>query len=108
MAELLDEIKKMDSSVLANAIYEAPDLLRPVCPGYGHWQDAYLGAAAEHIARSSKIDVPAWTEGRERFLSKAWFDNQGLNSLNALMVAESPLSFRRRFIFTEAKPLRRA
>jgi hypothetical protein len=44
----------------------------------------------------------------DRFLSRAWFDNHGLQSLNAMMLAQSPLAFRRRFIFTEAHPLRRA
>ena len=45
---------------------------------------------------------------RHKLLRRAWFDNQGLISLNATMLKESPLAFRRRFIFTEAQPLRRA
>ena len=108
LAELIDELKKMDGEKLSAAMMVEPALLEKSNADYDDWQDAYLAAAAEHLARGAGINIPGWTEGRERFLRRAWFDNHGLTSLNATMLAESPLSFRRRFIFTEAKPLRRA
>ena len=108
LAEFIDETKKMDPSGLAKSLRVAPGFLNKNNAGFGHWQNAYIGATAEHLCRGANIPIPDWTEKRERFLSRAWFDNQELHSLNAMMVAESPLAFRRRFIFTEAKPLRRA
>jgi hypothetical protein len=108
LAEFIDEAKKMDPSGLTKSLQVDPGFLSKNSPGFGNWQDAYIGATAEHLCRGASIQIPDWTEKRERFLSRAWFDNHGLKSLNAMMVAESPLAFRRRFIFTEAKPLRRA
>lgn len=108
LREFIDETKKMDPSALADALKEDPGFVDENNPSYAHWQDAYLGATAEHLSRGAKIAIPEWTEKRERFLTRAWFSNSGLTSLNAMLLAESPLSFRRRMIFTEAKPLRRA
>jgi len=108
LAELVDELKKMDADKLMAAMSVAPAKMAPTNVDYADWQDAYLAAAAEHMARGAGIAIPAWTENTERFLRSAWFDNHGLTSLNATMLAESPLAFRRRFIFTEARPLRRA
>lgn len=108
LSEFIDETKKMGPSVLAAALKDDPGFVDEKNPGYAHWQNAYLGATAEHLCRAVKIQIPEWTEKRARFLTRAWFDNGGLSSLNAMMLAESPLSFRRRMIFTEAKPLRRA
>lgn len=108
LAEFLDEAKQMDANSLELAMAINPGKLHQDNSGYGSWQDAYLAATAEHLARAADIPIPVWTEQSDRFLSRAWFDNHGLKSLNAMMVAESPLAFRRRFIFTEARPLRRA
>ncbi len=108
LAELIDELKKMDVSDLSDAMAVAPAKFAKKNDDYGEWQDAYFAAAAEHVARGSGIKIPSWTEAQDRFLRRAWFDNHGLSSLNAMMLAESPLAFRRRFIFTEARPLRRA
>lgn len=108
LAEFIDEAKKMDPSGLSRSLRVDPGFLSKSNPGFSNWQDAYIGATAEHLCRGANIPIPDWTERRERFLSRAWFDNHGLKSLNAMMVAESPLAFRRRLIFTEAKPLRRA
>lgn len=105
LAEFIDEAKKMDPSGLSKSLLVDPGFLSQSNPGFGDWQDAYIGATAEHLCRGANTPIPDWTEKRERFLSRAWFDNHGLKSLNAMMVAESPLAFRRRFIFTEAKPL---
>ena len=104
LAEFLDEAKKMDATCLAASLAKAPGWLRDDNPHDANWQDAYLAATAEHLSRAAGIAIPAWTEQGDRFLSRAWFDNQGLQSLNAMMLAQSPLAFRRRFIFTEAHP----
>ena len=68
---------------------------------------AHLGAVGEHLALRWGLKVPAWTHHRSRFLKRAHFTTP-LEGLKALCLAESPTAFRRRMIFTEAEPLRRA
>lgn len=108
LAEFLDEAKKMGPEGLRAALAEQPCLLGPGPGGALFWRDAYLAAVAEHLSRNAGVDPPAWSEDPERFLSENWFDNGGLASLNSLLLAQSPVSFRRRRIFAEADPLRRA
>ena len=68
---------------------------------------AYLAAAAEHLCRVYGLEPPPWTEEAGFFLTQAyWPDNRG-PAFEAVCLVESPAAFRRRFIFTEAQPLRR-
>jgi hypothetical protein len=69
--------------------------------------NALLGAIGEHLSRRWNIGAaPAWTDQPKRFLDRPWF--MGHERMKGFLLAESPLAFRRRFIFTEAEPLRRA
>jgi hypothetical protein len=69
--------------------------------------NALLGAIGEHLTIRWNLGVPpAWSSGPERFLDRPWF--MGPERMKGFLLAESPLAFRRRFIFTEAEPLRRA
>jgi len=69
--------------------------------------NALLGAIGEHLARRWSLgDPPSWSHRPERFLDRPWF--MGPERMKGFLLAESPLAFRRRFIFTEAEPLRRA
>jgi hypothetical protein len=70
-------------------------------------EHASLGAIGEHLARRWNLPVPAWTEDPSRFLRRPYFTTT-IEGLKALLIAESPIAFRRRLIFTEAEPLRRA
>ena len=70
-------------------------------------EHASLGAIGEHLARRWRLPIPAWTEDASRFLHRPYFTTT-LEGLKALLLAESPIAFRRRLIFTEAEPLRRA
>lgn len=70
-------------------------------------QHAFLGAVGEHLARRWGLAIPAWTEHSSRFLKRPWFTTP-LEDLKALLLVESPTAFRRRLIFVEAEPLRRA
>lgn len=70
-------------------------------------QHAFLGAVGEHLARRWQLAIPAWTEHPSRFLKRPWFTTP-LEDLKALLLVESPTAFRRRLIFVEAEPLRRA
>ena len=70
-------------------------------------EHALLGAVGEHLARRWALAIPAWTEDPSRFLRRPYFTTP-IEGLKALLIAESPIAFRRRLIFTEAEPLRRA
>jgi hypothetical protein len=73
----------------------------------GELRDAWLGAIGEHLARRWSLQIPSWTDQSHRFLKRAFFAG-GFESLKAILLAESPLAFRKRQIFVEAEPLRRA
>lgn len=70
-------------------------------------EHASLGAIGEHLARRWNLPIPTWTDNPSRFLRRPYFTTT-LEGLKALLIAESPIAFRRRLIFTEAEPLRRA
>jgi hypothetical protein len=66
-----------------------------------------MGAIAEHLCRRWVLgNPPQWTEQKQRFLHEPWF--LGSERFKPFLLAESPSAYRRRFIFTEAEPLRRA
>src|SRR5208282_3959338 len=67
-------------------------------------RDAYLGAAAEHLARRYGLDVPAWAETYGLSLRRPFFAG-GLESLKALLTVESPAAFRRRLLFVSKDAL---
>jgi hypothetical protein len=76
----------------------------PVSDHIGH---AHLGAVAEHLALRWGLVAPVWVHDPGRFLKRPYFTTK-LEGFKAMLIAESPLAFRRRLIFTEAEPLRRA
>ena len=70
-------------------------------------EDAYVGAIAEHLSRRWLLGpAPKWSDASFRFLCQAWFTAG--DSYRPIYLKESPSAFRRRMIFTEAEPLRRA
>ena len=102
LREFLDEfygaVRRGEAAAcLADAPEPLPDLQEHVS----------LGAIGEHLARRWKLCIPAWTDDPARFLRRPYFTT-ALEGLKALLIAESPIAFRRRLIFTEAEPLRRA
>lgn len=70
--------------------------------------DAYAGAVGEHLARRWGLHIPEWSNAPWRQVAKPWFVGQMGVGLSGLLLVESPIAFRRRRIFTEAEPLRRA
>lgn len=102
LAGFLDEFYG-DASARSRAVRIAED---PGLTGDAR-TDALLGAIGEHLVlRWNLGPVPDWTRQRQRFLDRPWF--MGHERMKGFLLAESPLAFRRRFIFTEAEPLRRA
>jgi len=70
--------------------------------------DAYVGAVAEHLARRWSLRIPDWAKTDDRDVAEPWFVGAMGKGLSGLLLVESPIAFRRRRIFTEAEPLRRA
>ena len=71
------------------------------------FQDAYVGAVGEHLARRWGLEIPAWAEDPRRFLDKPHFP-EFMELAKPVFLRDSPIAFRRRLVFTEAEPLRRA
>jgi hypothetical protein len=70
--------------------------------------DAYVGAVGEHLARRWDLNIPPWSGQPWREVAEPWFVGMMGQGLSGLLLVESPIAFRRRRIFTEAEPLRRA
>ncbi|MDZ4830463.1 MAG: hypothetical protein SGJ09_09745 [Phycisphaerae bacterium] len=68
--------------------------------------DALLAATAEHLCKEMKIKPPLWLD-HVPSCRKAWFPS-GLESLKAIALVESPMSFRIRQIFVLTNFLSRA
>jgi hypothetical protein len=71
-------------------------------------EDAYVGGVGEHLALRWGLRVPAWVFDPRRFLREPWCVGDVGPAFAAYLLMESPTAFRRRLIFTEADPLRRA
>ena len=71
-------------------------------------RDAYVGAVGEHLARRWGLQIPPWSSASWREVAEPWFVGRMGIGLSGLLLVESPIAFRRRRIFTEAEPLRRA
>lgn len=101
VSEFLDEFY-MNPARRAAIIAEEPPRLDDAR------EHAMLGAVGEHLARRWSLPaVPAWTDHPSRFLHEPYFTTP-IENHKAMLLAQSPLAFRRRMIFTEAEPLRRA
>ena len=78
----------------------------PVLTGNSQF-DALIGAIGEHLSRRWRLGtIPDWTEQPERFLKSPCF--LGAERMKPVYLVESPSAYRRRFLFTEMEPLRRA
>jgi hypothetical protein len=71
------------------------------------FQDAYVGAVGEHLARRWGLKIPAWAGNPRRFLAEPHFPEY-MELAKPVFLRDSPIAFRRRLIFTEAEPLRRS
>ena len=84
------------------SIGEEPELLADIR------MNAYIAGVAEHLARRWSLPrIPVWTNSPSRFLKRPYFAAEN-STAKALYFVESPIAFRRRLIFVEAQPLRRA
>lgn len=106
LGDLLDDFRlRCQSSEEKTALVRDP----PLWLGTGARADynAYLAAVAESLCCEAGLPAPAWTEDPQCFLHRPWFAG-GMESLKAVLLAESPVSFRRRNLFVSANALARA
>jgi hypothetical protein len=68
--------------------------------------NAYWAATVETLCREAGLKPPNWTESPQCYLHRPWFAG-GLESLKAILLAESPVPFRRRNLFVSANALSR-
>jgi len=101
ISEFLDEFYLSGPSERQHMIGEEPRLTGVA------FQDAYVGAVGEHLARRWGLAIPAWADNPRRFLDQPHFP-EGMELAKPVFLRDSPIAFRRRLIFTEAEPLRRA
>jgi len=101
LREFLDSFYGADTSQRGAMLADQPVQLSDPA------EHAYLGAVAEYLARRWQCPIPAWSNDPSRFLRRPYFTTP-IEDLKAMLLVESPLAFRRRMIFTEQQPLRRA
>jgi len=90
--ELLDEFALRGRDDLrAAALADEPARVDPHV-------DAYLGALAEHLARSCRLPIPGWALSESRTLDHMWFPGVA-RGFRPTALRESPAAFRRRGIF---------
>jgi hypothetical protein len=90
--QFIDDFGEADPEVRVSLLESAPRSTGDV-----RW-DAFLAALAEHLAYHNDLRVPAWTDGKARFLGRWWFPSD-LPSVKSAALVESPAAFRRRGIF---------
>ena len=104
LSNFLDEFYTQPN---AAALAAPPILLAPKHGDLGRVRDAYLAATAEELARAHHLLCPAWTAGDARVLHRPWFASP-LAALRAVLLLESPPSFRARNLFVSENALTRA
>lgn len=69
--------------------------------------NAYWAATVETLCREAGLKPPEWTESPRCYLHRPWFAG-ALENLKAILIAESPVAFRRRNLFVSSDALARA
>jgi hypothetical protein len=69
--------------------------------------NAYWAATVETLCREAHLNPPSWTESPRCYLRRPWFAG-AMESLKAVLLAESPVAFRRRNLFVSSNVLARA
>ena len=100
VGEFLDEFYGAEPERKPLMIASEPEAISPI-------RDAYLSAVAEALAYWSGFPAPTWVFQKRFFLEKPWFATD-IEGLKPLLLAESPVFFRRRNLFVSGNALSRA
>ena len=106
LGDLLDDFRTRAATPEARLALIREEPVWVDTPGHENC-NAYWAAMAETLCREAGLAPPAWTESPRCFLSRPWFAG-GMESLKAVLLAESPVAFRRRNLFVSADALSRA
>jgi hypothetical protein len=68
--------------------------------------NAYWAAMVETLCREAGLEPPEWTESPRCFLHRPWFAG-AMENLKAILLAESPVAFRRRNLFVSSDAMAR-
>ena len=68
--------------------------------------NAYWAAMVETLCREARLNPPEWTESPRCYLHRPWFAG-AMEGLKAILLAESPVAFRRRNLFVSSDALAR-
>jgi len=106
LRDWLHELRLASSRPLATAaIAEEPPPLRRKF-AQGEVADAWLAAYAEHLATKAGIRPPNWVFTSSRILAEPSFNEENENPvLRALALADAPLAFKRRNLYTPSVEL---
>lgn len=88
VSEFLDEFYLSSASERQHMIGE-----EPVFTGVA-FQDAYVGAAGEHLARRWELEIPTWADDPRRFLDEPNFP-EFMELAKPVFIRDSPIAFRR-------------
>jgi hypothetical protein len=103
LAGFLDEFRLCPQG---QSLAETPLLQAPAFGDPGKVRDAYLAAVAEQLACQHGFPVPPWVHADARKLHRPWFASP-LAALRAVLLLESPPSFRARNLFVSENALSR-
>ncbi len=106
LRDWLHELRKVSSRTQATAtIEDEPPRLHKKFPD-GQVADTWLAAYAEHLASRIGVPAPEWAFASWRSAAEPIFDDGGdTPALRALALANAPLAFKRRNIYTPAVDL---
>lgn len=105
LRDWLHELRSVSSRRQAEAtVADEPPWLRGKF-NRGHIADAWLAAYAEHLATKIGAKPPRWAFAQDRACDNPTFDDGSTAGLRALALAQSPLAFKRRNIFTPSVDL---
>ena len=90
-----------------DAFLEKPISLQPKFGNLGLVYDSYLAATADQLAISHHLPGSDWAADEKRRLHRPWFASP-LASLRAVLLLESPATFRSRNLFVSENTLSRA
>ena len=101
LADFIDEFKRADMAKKQQMVRRFP-FKKITDKKYA----AYIAAAVEELCYINNMDTPEWVFDKKYRLKEPFFVG-GLESLKAFLIAESPVSFRRRNIFVSENVLKR-
>ena len=107
VGEFLDSFYGSEPERKASMVAEEPEAICSDDERTSSVRAAYLSAVAEALAYWGGFPAPPWVFQKRFFLEKPWFATD-IEGLRPLLLAESPVFFRRRNLYVSGNALSRA